>query len=124
MLSENDIRDLKHHRHLIACMIDNSIGYFTPVAALRAIQAYKNNEPCYCELYMDIFYKKLNNNADLREEVRKDPTYEIEKALYKNINRDYIRDSKRYSKYESHKICLAIVDRNIKGNESIGASWF
>ena len=125
MISSEDIKDMKRYRHIIACMIDHSFGYFTPLAALQAIQAHKKKNPCYCEWYMDIFYKKLHLNKELAEKIKKDTIGEMEKALYRNINKDIIKNSLRYRKYkDQHKVCLAIVDRNIKGNESIGASWF
>ena len=117
MLSENDKKLLKKYKHLIACLIDNSIGYFTPLAALRAIQAHKNREPYYCELYMDIYYKQKKY---------KDPSEypETETEHYKKINKDYIKNSLQYFKLPTHTYCLAIVEKNINGMQSIGASWF
>ena len=109
-------KNLKKYRHLVACLIDISIGYFTPASALRAIEAYKNNEPFYCEWFIDIAYKQKKYNPAVV------PSNETEHYL--QINRNIIKDSLRYRKASSHKQCLAIVDRNIAGNLSIGASWF
>lgn len=41
MIYDSDKKLLKRYRHLIAALIAYSIGYFTPLAALRAIQDYK-----------------------------------------------------------------------------------
>ena len=115
MFIENfDIQKMKKYRHTIACLIDVSIGYFTPASALRAIEAYKNNETYFCEWYMDIAGKRRRYNHDNSDE----------ETLYLTINKDIIKDAMRYRHKNSHKGCLAIVDRNIAGNYSIGASWF
>lgn len=115
MFIENfDIQKMKKYRHTIACLIDVSIGYFTPASALRAIEAYKNNKTYFCEWYMDMADKRRRYNHDNSDE----------KTLYLTINKDIIKDAMRYRRATSHKSCLAIVDRNIAGNYSIGASWF
>ena len=36
MLTKNRIDGLKKYRHILAAMIDESLGYFTPRAALSA----------------------------------------------------------------------------------------
>ena len=45
--------------HILAAMIDTSIGYFTPLMALRALLSYKNKEPFYCEWYTHMAHKVL-----------------------------------------------------------------
>lgn len=45
MILDSDKKLLKRYRHLIAALIAYSIGYSTPLAALRTIQDYKNNQP-------------------------------------------------------------------------------
>ena len=116
MLTRKEKQELKRYRHLIACLIDCSIGYFTPMAALRAIKAHKKKEPYCCEWYMDIAYKQRKNQQPGKQTDNDEQ--------YKEINKNIIRSSLRYRKHKSHKGCLAIVDRNINGNESFGASWF
>ncbi len=54
MIYDSDKALLKKYRHLIAALISYSIGYFTPLAALQAIKDFKNNEPNFCEWYMDL----------------------------------------------------------------------
>ena len=58
MILDSDKKLLKRYRHIIAALIAYSIGYFTPLAALRAIQDYKNNQPNFCEFYLDIAWKR------------------------------------------------------------------
>ena len=116
MLSKPDIQNLKRYRHVIANMIDVSIGYFTPLAALRAIQAHKEKQPYFCEWYMDI--------AGKRRRYEPDAAAKEDKELYMDINHTILKESLRFRHCRSHKGCLAIVDRNIAGNQSIGASWF
>ena len=70
MLSEQEKATMKKYRHLIACMIDCSIGYFTPLAALRAIEEHKQNKPYFCEWYMDIAWKRLRREGKARFDSR------------------------------------------------------
>lgn len=114
MLSNNDRKQLKRYRHIIACLIDASIGYFTPLAALRAIQAFKDERRYCCEWYMDIAMHQFPNIHPM----------DMPFSVYQQINREVILDSFRYRRFRSHKRCLSIVDTNANGNESIGASWF
>lgn len=115
MLTKSNMQKMKRYRHILAAMIDESIGYFTPAAALNAIIAYKKKAPFSCEWYLDMaglgHGKKLFDITD--DDLRK-------------INHDVISDAIKSRKYrrESIKSCLIIVDRNIAGNESIGASYF
>ena len=58
MILDSDKKLLKKYRHIIAALISYSIGYFTPLAALQAIQDFKNNQPNFCEFYLDIAWKR------------------------------------------------------------------
>ena len=115
MLTKINMRKMEKYRHILAAMIDESIGYFTPAAALNAIIAYKKKAPFSCEWYLDMaglgHWKKLSDITD--DELRK-------------INHDVISEAIKHRKYRRGNIknCLVIVDRNIAGNESIGASYF
>ncbi len=99
---------LKRYRHLIAALIAYSIGYFTPLAALQAIKDFKNNQPNFCEWYVDIVWKRGldDDNAFL------------------DINRQIIKAAVKYRHCSDFKFALAVVDKNITGHESLGASWF
>ena len=108
MIHDSDKKLLKRYRHLIAALIAYSIGYFTPLAALRAIQDYKNNQPNFCEWFLDIAWKRgLKNDED-----------------FLRINRDIIRASIKYRHSTDFAFALEVVDKNITGYESLGASWF
>ena len=108
MIYDTDRKLLKRYRHLIAALISYSIGYFTPLAALEAIKDYKKNQPNFCEWYLDIAWKRgLKKDEDLLD-----------------INHNIIRASIKYRHNCSFKLALQVVDKNIAGNESLGASWF
>ncbi len=108
MIYDTDKALLKRYRHLIAALIAYSIGYFTPLAALQAIKDYKNNEPNFCEWYLDIAWKRgVKNDED-----------------FLTINRNIIRASIKYRHNCSFQFALQVVDKNIAGHESLGASWF
>ena len=108
MIRDKDRALLKRYQHIIAALIAYSIGYFTPLAALRAIQDYKNNQPNFCEWYLDIAWKRdVNNDKDLLD-----------------INRNILKASIKYRHCLDFKLALSVVDQNILGHESLGASWF
>ena len=108
MIYDEDKEKLKKYRHLIAALIDYSIGYFTPITALYALQNHKNGQPDFCEWYLDIAQKRgAKSDSD-----------------FLKINRDVINGAIKRRHKVNLKRCLEIVDRNISGCESIGASWF
>ena len=108
MIYDSDKKLLKRYRHLIAALISYSIGYFTPKAALRAILDYKNNQPNFCEWYLDIAWKRgTNSDKDLLV-----------------INRNIIKAAIQHRHCADFRLALSVVDRNIAGEESFGASWF
>ena len=111
MIYETDKTLLKRYRHLIAALIAYSIGYFTPLAALQAIKDYKNNEPNFCEWFLDIAWKRGTNTDE----------------DFLTINRNVIKAAIKYRHYRhncSFRLALEVVDKNIAGYESLGASWF
>ena len=106
MIYDKDKELLKRYRHLIAALIAYSIGYFTPLAALQAIKDFKNNEPNFCEWFLDIAWKRgVNSDKDF---------------LF--INRDIIKGSIKYRHCSDFAFALEVVDKNIAGYESLGAS--
>ena len=108
MLYDSDVKFLKKYRHIIASLISYSTGYFTPIMAYCAIEHYLNNTPYFCEWYFHIAnLRGLNDDNS-----------------FISINRDIIKRAvKRHHSYDL-KRCLNIVDLNINGHESLGASWF
>ena len=43
--------EMRRYRCLVGHLICQSLGYFTPKAALRAVQAHRDGEPFACEWY-------------------------------------------------------------------------
>ena len=118
MISDSDKLQLKKYRYLVAALIDESIGYFTPLAALRAIQYHKQKETFACEWYCHCASQsfKNQNKTNVSDE-------EYDQSLLE-VNHDAIKFSFMNRRYRNLKDCLVIVDFNINGNESLLASWF
>ena len=113
MIYEFQKKELKKYRHIIAALIAQSEGYFTPLYALEAIKAYKKKESFGCEWYYhiaDIWFGDVKNR------------YSDENFI--EINKEVIRCAVKNRRRRNIKQCLAIVDKNIEGKESAGASWF
>ena len=108
MIHDKNKALLKRYRHLIAALISYSIGYFTPLAALQAIKDYKNNKPNFCEWYLDIAWKRGTNDDN----------------SFLDINRNVIKAAIKHRRCSDFYFALSIVDKNIAGYESLGASWF
>ena len=111
MIYDDDKKALKKYRHILAAMIDRSIGYFTPLMALSALESYREGRPFYCEWYAHIAgagHKRVEDEDLIR------------------IGREIISRSFEDRKINRRRIqwCLKIVDSNIAGNESILASYF
>ena len=115
MIYESQKAELKKYRHIIAALIAQSEGYFTPLYALQAVKAHKQNKSFGCEWYfhmVGIYFENQNPKEKYSDENFIKINQEIISRAIKNRHRLYF------------KRCLAIVDSNIAGNESIGASWF
>ncbi len=108
MIHDKNKALLKRYRHLIAALISYSIGYFTPLAALQTIKDYKNNKPNFCEWYLDIAWKRGTNDDN----------------AFLDINRNVIKAAIKHRRCSDFYFALSIVDKNIAGYESLGASWF
>lgn len=108
MIRDSDKAQLKRYRHLIAALISYSIGYFTPLAALQAIKDFKNNTPNFCEWFLDIAWKRGRDDDN----------------AFLDINRQIIKAAIKYRHCSDFKFALSVVDANIAGRESLGASWF
>lgn len=109
---------LARYRRLIAHMICESLGYFTPSAAARAIEAYKERRPYYCEWYMHMFdcYRQGGDKTS-------------EEELMLKIGKMIIRDAferRRYHKgfMAEYKHAKALVEKELEGKHVMFASWF
>lgn len=114
MLYDSDILLLKKYRHLVAALIQESLGYFTPKMALDAIDAHKTHIPCACEWYWHIATQRLYGTPT-------PSTIDFDNTLIQ-VNHDIIKSAIRRRARRFYS--LNIVDANINGYESIGASWF
>lgn len=110
MIYESQKKELRKYRHIIAALIAQSEGYFTP---LEAIEAYKKKESFGCEWYYHI--------ADIWFS---DSKCRYSDENFKKINVEIIRCAIKSRRRRNIKQCLAIVDKNIEGKEYAGASWF
>ena len=113
MISNHDKLQLKKYRHIIAALIEESLGYFTPSMALYAIECQKHNEVNACEWYYHMATLKLRNSSST----------DFDKVLLQ-VNHDTIKRAFKRRHHLDINNSLRIVDYNIEGYESIGASWF
>ena len=113
MISDHDKKLMRKYRHIIAALIEESLGYFTPSMALYAVKCQKNNEVNACEWYYHMATLKLRNSSST----------DFDKVLLQ-VNYDTIKRAFRRRHHLDINHSLRIVDYNIEGYESIGASWF
>lgn len=105
---------LAKYPRLIACMIDESLGYFTPHAAVNAIVSYKTDDCWSCEWYAHI--DSCQSGGKLFT-----PGYE---ERVKAINHDVISEAFKKRKFYYSARARQVVQANLGENESIGAAWF
>ena len=116
MISDDDKKLMRKYRHIIAALIAESLGYFTTSMALYAVECQKNNKVNACEWYYHMASLKLRNSDNTSPE-------DFDKALLQ-VNHDTIKRAFRHRHHLNINNSLRIVDYNIEGYESIGASWF
>ena len=102
---------VKYYR-IVAHLIAESLGYFTPESAAIAIIKAKQDEPYYCEWYTDCA-GKFGDRWD-KENVSKITREMLESAI-RHRHKGYMSDYKR---------AISVVNKAIKGNNPIFASWF
>jgi hypothetical protein len=107
-------RILARYPRLIACMIEESLGYFTPHAAAEAIRAHKTNGYWGCEWYTHI--DSCRNPGKTWDDGYND--------RIKQINHDVISDAFSRRKYYRSEQARHVVQLNLNGKESVGAAWF
>lgn len=107
---------LARYPRLVACMIDESLGYFTPHAAVNAIVAHKTKEYWSYEWYMDIDARRHDNKIRWN-----DPDYN---SRIMAINHDVISEAFKKRKYYLNSRAKSVVKANLGENESVLAAWF
>ena len=113
MISYRDKLQLKKYRHIIAALIEESLGYFTPSMALYAVECQKHNEVNACEWYFHMASIKISHSSST----------DFDKVLLQ-VNHDTIKRAFKRRHHLDINNSLRIVNYNIEGYESIGASWF
>jgi hypothetical protein len=99
---------------LVAHLIAESLGYFTPEAAANAIAYYTRNEPFFCEWYHDWASKRNTNKSDAIREVG-------ELAIHNAFH----RRAHHRGPMAEFKRALALVLHVRRGGEGpMFASWF
>lgn len=106
---------LRRWPRLVAHMICESLGYFTPKSAANAIIRYKQDEPFYCEWYSSIANARGAGFFD--EEAMRQVGRDVLNWAIKGRHRHkgYMAD------YENAR---AVIERELAGNGPIFASWF
>jgi hypothetical protein len=115
LMSQRDI--LRRWPRLVAHLICESLGYFTPKSAANAILHFKKNEPFYCEWYchMAQFRNKQRDMYDkesLREVTQDVLKWAIER---RHRHKGYMAD---------YKQARAVITAELKGKGPEFASWF
>ena len=97
-------KQLKKYRHIIAALIEQSLGRFSPIDALKAVLAHKNKENFNCELYLHLANNRIKffNDSDTN----------FEKLLLK-VNADSIKAAFKWRHTTDLSTYLNIVDENI-----------
>lgn len=105
---------MKKYPRIVAHLIAESLGYFTPKSAAIAIIKAKNSEPFFCEWYSDCArrYGDMWDQDNLCRVTKEILSQAIEcRHSHKGYMASY-RQAKR------------IVDKAIEGFEPTFASWF
>jgi hypothetical protein len=101
---------LRRYPRLVAHLICESLGYFTPGAAANAIRAYREGETFPCEWYVHM--AQGFDWAKLLEVGKK----VIGRAFqYRRLHRGYMAD---------YRLARKLVEAELQGHGPIFASWF
>ncbi len=112
------ISDMQKYRSLIGHMICESLGYFTPQSALRAVQSHRDGEPFACEWYSHIATCQGKRMFD------RETLIEVNRATIERAFRRREHHAGYMAEYQQAK---ALVDREIADQGSTSgmlASWF
>ena len=97
-------KQLKKYRHIIAALIEQSLGHFSPLTALKAINSHRNKKGFICKLYLHLANNRIKffNDSDTN----------FEKILLK-INADAIKAAFKWRHTTDLSKYLSIVDESI-----------
>ena len=107
-LTQDDVR--RRYPRLVAHMVCDSLGYFTPGAAAQALKAYKENVPNCCEWYV---HMARGFNDDKLLDVGK---HVVQRAF----------ESRHHHRgYMAHyPMARKLVEEELAGRGPVFASWF
>jgi hypothetical protein len=106
---------------LVAHLICESLGYFTPLAAANAIIAYKNENPFYCEWYCHMANIVLSPNVPYSDSKYIAKLLDINRSIIKSA----IKNRKHHKGYMAdYGLARKIVEEAKKNKHPLGASWF
>jgi len=101
---------LRRYPRLVAHLVAESLGYFTPRDAAAVILAYKYRRPFSCEWFLH--FQKYSPGATLED---------IGEAV---IEESIRRRHSHKGFMNNYRIAKSIVDESINGREPVLASWF
>lgn len=100
---------IKKYPNIISHMIEESLGYFTPVSAAIAFAKAMSSEPYYCE-----WYTHCAGGYD------KDRVTKVTREKF-----DFAISSRKYHyKSSTYKKAKHVVKEAINGYDPVFASWF
>lgn len=108
---------LRRWPRLVAHMICESLGYFTPKAAANAILSYKLGQPFYCEWYFDTALKR---GAKTEEELEREILKIGKEVIIQAFRNRHLHEGPM----SDYKLALRIVEKSLKGIDPLLASWF
>ncbi len=112
----NQEQTIKKYPKLIAHMICESLGYFTPESAANALDHYRQNEPFACEWYSHMANIKSGSYWN------RDSLIEIGKIVVGDSFRNRRFHKGYMNSYELARTIVEVVRRGQPG--PVFASWF
>lgn len=117
--SQEDV--LEHLPCLVAHLIAESLGYFTPQAAANAIAHYTKGEAFFCEWYYDWASKRFANGNTKCADIR-DTVLEVGEVALQNASTRRHRHRGPMAEFQR---ALALVHQVRQGDQGpLFASWF
>lgn len=97
-------KQLKKYRHIIAALIEQSLGHFSPLTALKAIDSHKNKKGFICKLYLHLANNRIKFFNDI------DTNFE---TILLKVNADAIKAAFKWRHTTDLNHYLKLVDRSI-----------
>lgn len=112
LMSQRDI--IKRWPRIIAHLICESLGYFTPRSAANALENFKKNEPFYCEWYCHMANHR--SGPDFNKSLVDVGRDTLKRAIeQRRRHKGYMRD---------YELAQSVVAAELDGKSPEFASWF